>query len=192
MPNWAAATEWLRRERAAATVIGGLILVAVSVVVFSLRRPAPLSFPPSRTAVLIDSGTQTRRITVDAGDAASWRFVSLRHDSTLERPGRLDWDLALRRFHIATNGGPGFAGQGAAGIVDTVSQRVAWLQSSADTTKSGFGKWYNYSFTSHLLKPKPMTYAVRAADGTPYRVLIRSYYCPGPQPGCITLEYRPD
>jgi len=188
----AAAWEWLRRERVAASIIGVLILAAVAVVTISLARPAPLSFTAARNAVLIDSITQTRRLTVDAGDAALWKFVSLRENSVLDHPGPLEWDLALRRFHIAPNGGPGFAGQGAAAVQDSLSKAVTWQLNSADTTKSGFGKWYNYSFTSHLLKPKPLTYAVRAADGTRYRVEIKSYYCPGPQPGCITLEYRPE
>jgi hypothetical protein len=39
--------------------------------------------------------------------------------------------------------------------------------------------------------PKPVTYRVRAADGVLYSVRILSYYCPGAQPGCLTLEYQP-
>ncbi len=187
----AASSEWLRREWVAAVIIGALTLLAVAFVAISLTRPEPLFFPPSANATLTDAATQTRRLTVNAADPAAWRFISLR-TGLVDRPGPLDWDLAIRRFHIATNGGPGFAGQGASGVVDPLDQPPALRQTSADTTESGFGKWYDYGFTSHLLTPKPLTYAVQAADGSRYSVRILSYYCPGPQPGCITIEYRPD
>ncbi len=133
---------------------------------------------------VLDSSTGRKRLTVYATHERTWRFISLRADSMLTTPNRLEWDLAIRRFHIATNGGPGFVGQGAAGIDSmTVTSR--------DTTRSGFGKWYDYGFSSHLLTPKAVTYRVRAADGMLYAVRILSYYCPGAQPGCLTIEYQP-
>jgi hypothetical protein len=183
--------EWVRRERVTVLLVSLLILAAVALVAVSLSRPEPLSFPATTMAVLVDSA-QTRRLTVDASDPVVWRFLSLREGRVITQPARLDWDLALRRFHIATNGGPGFAGAGAAGVIDVMDQPPALQHTSADTTKSGFGKWYDYGFTSHLLTPKPLTYAVLAADGSRYNVRILSYYCPGAQPGCITIEYRAD
>jgi hypothetical protein len=192
MPGRAAAREWLRQEKAAVRIIIGLLVAAGLVVGYSLTRPEPPSYPPTAAALLVDSAAQTRRLTVDASDPVAWRFVSLRHGQLLERPGPLDWDLALRRFHIATNGGPGFAGAGAAGVLTDGQPVPALRHTSADTTESGFGKWYHYSFTSHLLTPKPLTYVVLSADGARHRLRILSYYCPGARPGCITIEYGPE
>jgi hypothetical protein len=172
-----------RREWVTVLILGVIAAAAVAMVAFSLTRPEPLSFTPTNRAVLVDAATGRKRLTIDATHENSWRFVSLRADSALERPDRLDWDLAIRRFHIATNGGTGFAGQGAAGVDSLVA-------TSTDTTRSGFGKWYDYGFTSHLLTPKPVTYRVRAADGMLYTMRILSYYCPRAQPGCLTFEYQ--
>jgi hypothetical protein len=180
-----------RRERAAVLIISGLFIAAALVVAFSLTRPEPLSYTPAAAATPIDAATGTRRFTIDASDPGRWRFVSLREGVVLAAPGPLDWDLAFRRFHIATNGGPGFAGQGAAGI-ESGDSLPTLIQTSRDTTKSGFGKWYDYGFTSHLLTPKSDTYLVVGADGARYRLRILSYYCPGATPGCTTIEYRPE
>ncbi len=159
----------------------------------ALHQPEPLSFTPTQTAqpVIDAPGRPEFRATIDAGAENQWRYFSLRTGTLLERPAALDWDLAFRRFHIATNGGPGFAGQGAAGVIQGNGEATALQQTSADSTKSGFGKWYNYGFSSHLLTPKPLTYVVHAADGQPYTLRILSYYCPGANPGCITIAYAP-
>ena len=55
-------------------------------------------------------------------------------------------------------------------------------------------RWYEYSWTSHLLSPKPKVFAVRTADSRYAVFEILSYYCPGapsrlhdhsvPVPGC--------
>ena len=171
-------------------VIAALAALAIAFVTFSLRRPTPLSYEPTARAVATtDSmGRSVLRATIDASAENRWRFFSLARGELLDAPGPLDWDLAFRRFHIATNGGPGFAGAGAAGIEG--NGRPAELrQTNQDTTESGFGKWYEYGFTSHLLTPKPLAYRVHAADGVAYQLRIVSYYCPGASPGCVTIEY---
>jgi hypothetical protein len=176
--------DFVRREKITSAIILVLIASAVGLVATSLSRPEPLSFPASTQAVTVDSARGRRRLTIDASDETRWRFVSLRRGEVLPQPATLDWDLGFRRFHIATNGGPGFAGSGAAGV-------TRLEQTSADTSKSGFGKWYNYGLTSHLLTPKPVEYLVLGADAARYRLRILSYYCPGATPGCITIEYEP-
>jgi hypothetical protein len=172
-----------------ALVITALVTAAVVYVASALTREEPLSFAPAAAQLVTDSaGGNYYRATINAGAENRWRFFSLRTGQLLEKPAALDWDLAFRRFHIATNGGPSFAGQGAAGSEGS-GQPPALQQTSADTTKYGFGKWYNYGFSSHLLTPKPLTYRVLAADGTAYTLRILSYYCPGATPGCITIAY---
>ena len=172
-----------RREWVTVLILAVIAAAAVAMVAFSITRPEPLSFAPTTRAVVVDSATGRKRLTIDATREQTWQFVSLRADSALTRPDPLGWDLAIRRFHISTNGGTGFAGKGAAGVDSLIA-------TSQDTTRSGFGKWYDYGFTSHLLTPKPVTYRVRAADGMLYSIRILSYYCPGAQPGCLTFEYQ--
>jgi hypothetical protein len=176
--------RFIKQEKVTSAIIGILVLSAIGVVATSLSRPEPPSYALTPQAVAVDETNTRKRMTIDASAELEWRFVSLRSGRLLDRPGPLEWDLAFRRFHIATNGGPGFAGAGAAGV-DTMTQ------TSVDTTKSGFGKWYNYGFSSHLLTPKPVEYRVLAADASEYRLRILSYYCPGAKPGCITIEYHP-
>ena len=178
----------MREHWRLALVSTTLVTAAVVYVAFALAREEPLSYPPTAAQLVTDSTGDYYRATIEAGDENRWRFFSLRTGQLLQKPAALDWDLAFRRFHIATNGGPGFAGQGAAGI-DSGEQPPALQQTSADSTRSGFGKWYNYGFSSHLLTPKPLTYRVLAADGTAYTLRILSYYCPGATPGCITIAY---
>jgi hypothetical protein len=173
-----------RRDWLALAILAVAALAAVVFIAIAMTRPEPPSFAPHAHAVPLDSAGGWKRLTVDASNDRAWRFVSLRTDSVLDRPARLDWDIAVRRFNIATNGGGGFAGQGAAGV-DSL------IVTSSDTARSGFGKWYDYSFTSHLLTPRQLTYRVRAADGTLYSLRILSYYCPGAQPGCLTIAYQP-
>ena len=179
----------MREHWRLALVITTLVTAAVVYVASALTREEPLSFAPTGAQLVTDSaGRSEYRATINAGAENRWRFFSLRTGQVVDKPAALDWDLAFRRFHIATNGGPGFAGQGAAGI-ERPDQPPTLQQTSADSTKSGFGKWYNYGFSSHLLTPKPLSYRVLAADGSAYTLRILSYYCPGATPGCITIAY---
>ena len=50
-------------------------------------------------------------------------------------------------------------------------------------------QWYDYSWTSHVLKPKPKVFAVRTADGRYGMFEILSYYCAAAQAGCTTIRY---
>lgn len=49
--------------------------------------------------------------------------------------------------------------------------------------------WYDYSYPSHLLTPKPRVYAARTADGRRAPVQFVGSYCPGALPGCVTFPY---
>jgi len=57
------------------------------------------------------------------------------------------------------------------------------------STNDAIGRWYRYSWTSHLLTALPRTYAVRTAGGEAVKLRFVSYYCPGATPGCVTFEY---
>ena len=52
-----------------------------------------------------------------------------------------------------------------------------WISSFAtarDSTSAAFDDWYDYSLTSHLLLPRPRTYAIRTADGRLQREGIKT------------------
>lgn len=169
-------------------------------VVVSLRRPPveertptpPNRAPVGRTLV------GPRMYTLDASDTERWRFFDFSRGSVVESPGPTGWDLAFRRFHVVANGGDGFAGRGGIrdlGAVpfDSVATVPAtgYVESEVgtDTTNAATGEWYDYSFTSHLLRPRPRTYGVRTADGRYAKIRMVSYYCPGATPGCPSFRY---
>ena len=52
------------------------------------------------------------------------------------------------------------------------------------------GEWHRYDFFSHLLIPRERGYRVTLEDGRSARLRFLSYYCPGPEAGCVTFRYR--
>lgn len=58
-----------------------------------------------------------------------------------------------------------------------------------DVSNPATARWYEYSWTSHVLSPKPNVFAVRTADGRYAVFQILSYYCPAAQAGCTTIRY---
>ncbi|HEX7052067.1 MAG TPA: HmuY family protein [Longimicrobiales bacterium] len=194
-------TRPVGRGTAVGTVLAAAILLTAAVlVVFSLRRPEPPTYAPTPPAP-VEVGEQ--RVgpvvyAVDATDSDRWRYFDFSRGSVVERPRPLEWDLAFRRFHVIANGGAGFPGAG--GVLDMGAVPFDSVRSvpahgylgtevDPDSINPGFGKWYDYGFTTHLLTPKGHVYAVRTADGRFAKLEILSYYCPGAQPGCITFRY---
>lgn len=191
-------TRWQR------FVVGGVALIlaaaAVIMVVFSLQRPSVQEYLPTaaRPAPVGDSVIGPTIYTVDASSSSEWIFFDFSRRAVVEDPAPAEWDLAFQRFYIVANGGEGFAGRG--GLQDLgavpfdsveVAPREGYVASEArrDTTNAATAEWYDYSFTSHLLTPRPRTYAVRTADGRYGKLEIVGYYCPGARPGCLTFRY---
>lgn len=181
-------------------LVGAIVLVAVSLVLGTLGRPEPPTWPPTRPAPREVGGARVGPVlyTVDASDGSHWRFFDFSRGSVVEDPGPLEWDLAFRRNEIAVNGGPGFEGRGGARRIAGTSldslgalPEDGYLLASAsrDSANPTFDDWYDYSFTSHLLTPRPHAYAVRTADGRYAAMEILGYYCPGARSGCVTFRY---
>lgn len=182
-------------------LLGGVFLLSVAwMVVVSLRNPTPPTYPPfagGDTAVADSGGTL--RVTLDARDPDRWVSVDL--DSGRVRHGRPPgWDLAARRFHVVSNGGEGLPGDAAAaparrpGLdVPAAPPEGGWAVTERDEDgELGhplFAGWYDYDFFSHLLTPRPRTYAVRTTGGRTAKIRFLSYYCPGPDAGCVTVRY---
>jgi hypothetical protein len=81
------------------------------------------------------------------------------------------------------------------GIVpfDSVARvpEVGYLANSPRPWESNpaVGKWYDYSFISHLLTSRRHVYAVRTAPGRYAKVELLNYYCKGVGTACITFRY---
>ena len=191
----------LRPTPAATVIIGFLIVAAVIFVVASLRRSTPLTWFPVSVADPQEVGDRLVGpfvFTVDGrGDTPTYFDFST--GSVVESPDPLGWDLAFQRFRILANGGPDFAGQG--GILDlgiTSLDSLTTVPTSGyavntpgpDVSNAATAQWYEYSWTSHILSPKPNVFAVRTADRGYAVFQILSYYCPAAQAGCTTIRYR--
>lgn len=189
------------RQRRIVVAVTVLVLAgAAALVGTSLRRPAISEFAPSPVEARPAGDTLVgpRTYTVDASDPDRWRFFSFRRGTVVEDPSPGEWDLAFRRFHVVANGGEEFAGEG--GIADLgevpfdsvlVVPAEGYVPSEAgrDTTNAATEGWYDYSFTSHVLRSSGRTYAVRTADGRYAKLRMVGYYCPEARPGCPTFEY---
>ena len=191
----------LRPPKAAIVIIGFLVIAAVIFVASSLRQSAPLTFYPVSVVDPQEVGEQLvgpSVFTVD-GRVDDFAYFDFSSGSVVESPGPLGWDLAFQRFTILANGGPNFAGQG--GILDlgitsldsvtTVPTNGYEVNSSGrDVSNAATARWYENSWTSHVLSPKLNVFAVRTADSRYAVFQILSYYCPAAQAGCTTIRYR--
>lgn len=185
--------------RGALVAVGALALVVVVLVGLSLRRPELPEFAPTAAGAPPPEGPGPHAVTVDATSPDVWKYVDLARGSVADDPAS-GWDLAFRRFEVRINGGAGSTGRGGAidlGAVplDSVSSLPAdgyrgMEAAGRDTTNAVLDHWYAYSYTTHVLTPKDRTLAVMTRDGRRAAVRFVSYYCPGAQPGCVTVRYR--
>ena len=184
-------------NRTTAIVIGAMVVIAAGLVISTLRAPDVGTYAPTRAeprdagAALVGPVLHT----VDATAADRWQHFSFRLGAVVDEAGG-DWDLAFRRYQIIANGGAGFRGRGGLrdlGPVafDTVKTVPAdgYVENETRERNSAIASWYDYGFFSHVLRPKPHVWAVRTANGRYAKLTLVSYYCPGSQPGCVTLRY---
>ncbi len=181
-------------------LIGALVVVAVIFVASSLRGPELEWYPVSAANPEEAGDTLIGPLVYTAdGRGEEWAFFDFSSGSVVLDPHPLGWDLAFRRFTVMANGGDGFLGKGGVRDLGPVSfdsvVRVPATgytpnRAGGDSATDATARWYDYSWTSHVLRPKPKVFAVRAADGRYAIVQILSYYCPGAQAGCLTVRYR--
>lgn len=168
------------------------LLLVASLVMGSLRSPELPPYTPTAAAPaqVGDSLLGPALYTVDASDNAAWRHFDFGMNSLVAEGD--DWDIGFHRNHVIA--GPG------AGMVDL---GVVPFDSVAEAPDGGYrangpakgesnpavGKWYDYSFISHLLTPRGHVYAVRTADGRYAKVELVNYYCMGVGAACITFRY---
>jgi hypothetical protein len=127
--------------------------------------------------------------TVEASAPEAWKRFDFSRAAMVESGG---WDIALRRTHVAAGEGVWLADLGPVpfdSVVQVPAGGYIVAAATADTSHPAIGKWYEYSYLSHLLTSKRHVYAVRTADGRYAKFEILSYYCAGVGTACITFRY---
>lgn len=179
-------------------LLAAFVLLLASLIMAALRRPAPAGHAVTlaNPVEVGDSLVGPAVVTIDATADDRWSFFDFSRNSVVANPGPLGWDLAVRRFHVIANGGPGFAGRG--GIADlgplafesvVAVPDTGYRDTAPDSTNPAIRRWYRYSWVSHLLSPSGHVYAVRTADEKYAKIEILSYYCGGARAGCLTFRY---
>jgi hypothetical protein len=181
-----------RRHAAAAPLpllagFGVFVAVLACLVAVSLARRHAPTFAPSpvervRPAQWARAGDT---LTLDATRADAWTYASLARGRALAPPDTAAWDVAVQRYRVRAAGE--VTDLGAAPF-----ERAGPGDAPAGAPRRELGRWYRYSFVTHLLEPSAHTYLVRGGDGQRWRVQVVSYYCPGVRAGCLTLRYAPD
>lgn len=179
---------------------GLFLLVMGGILVASMIRTDPPSFAP--TTMQPRDATErfvVDTVTIDARDGASWVFFDFDVGAPVDESQIDEWDLAINRFHLVTNGGSGYFGHGGAIAVRAPWDSVLVAPTDGYTVTEGkledgaitpaLERWYDYSFFAHTLNPKDETYLVRTAEGRYAKFRILSYYCPQATPGCLTMAY---
>ena len=145
------------------------------------------------------------RYTLDATSQTDWVFFDFEEgnvvDSDFASPG---WDVAFRRTKVLTNSGvTNASGPGGAFDLGEVPLETAGPPASVtfavdvlggedddEPENPALGRWYSYSFISHIVSVKPNTYLVRTGGSRDAFVQFDSYYCEDEESGCITFRYR--
>lgn len=180
-------------------------LFVVVLVVSSLARPQVDEFAPSliQPVEIGDRSVGARLYTVDATAHDRWVYFDFSRGSTVDvaTPRSLEWDLAFQRHRVISNGGETNR-VGAAAVADLGRAAIesavtipddGWVtdERPGDTSRNRLlEEWYDYSWTSHILRPAPRLYAIRTADGRYATLRFVGYYCPGGRPGCVSFVYR--
>jgi len=165
--------------------------------------------------VVADAGDNgVRSATIDAHVEEPWIYLDLDSgsevDATLAESddGAEAWDLGFRRFHIKLNGGFSGPGQGAAALLpdadfDALAElpaEAAFLEDADDHNDNGVPDyvmstgdtaWFDYSVTTHVLTPKALVYAVRAADGAVFKFEMLAYYNDAGNGGYPSFRWSP-
>ena len=177
------------------------LAVLAYILASSFARPEMVAYAPSPVEPRsVGDSLITETYTIDARDPEVWVFFDLSAASTVRDPNPRGWDLAVRRHRLVVNGGPRFAGfAGVQEAADMVWEQVreappdgyVMTQGSLDSepTNAALEDWYRYSFLAHTLESRGHTHLIRTAEGRYAKFRILSYYCPGPEAGCLTIQF---
>jgi HmuY protein len=175
-----------------ATLIGFAAFLGVLVVQSVAPKRVQVFAPAARDATVpapVAGAIDT--VTLDARDEDRWRFFDLDRGMPQLSPDTAGWDLAVRRFRIIV-AGDGVADLGATpfdSVAAAPSEGFVRTDFARDTGNAALAHWYRYSFLSHVLRPGGHVYVTHTDAGRYAKIEILSYYCPGPDAGCLTFRY---
>lgn len=171
---------------------GAFLLLVAALVMGSLSTPDLPPYAPTTPApaTVGDSLVGPALYTVDASGGDEWQRFDFGVNSLVT--GGESWDVAFHRNHVIA--GPG------AGIMDLGTVPFDSLREAPDAgyrpngpaqweSNPAVGKWYEYSFISHLLTSRGHVYAVRTRDGHYAKLEFLNYYCVGVGAACVTFRY---
>ncbi|HJL14323.1 MAG TPA: HmuY family protein [Sandaracinaceae bacterium LLY-WYZ-13_1] len=156
--------------------------------------PPPSALPDAGPAGPVDAGVEMdagedplpeHAIEVNAGDGASWTYLSLTDGvvSPSDPDTSTDWDVAFRRTEVRTNSGTSGAGLGGARVdasglaFDDITEATTLGYAVDEVIDSGrpgaeptstspvLGDWYDYDPVTHSVSPSDLTFLVRTATG---------------------------
>lgn len=167
------------------------LLLMASLVIGSLASP---EFPPyvpttPAPALIGDSLVGPAVYTIDASRPDRWQRFAFTRNALVDSGA---WDLAFRRTHVVAGPGVGLRDLGRVpfdSLGDLPAGGYLVVAVAGDTSHPAIGKWYEYNYLTHLLRPKGHVYAVRTADGRYAKLEILSYYCAVVGTGCVTFRY---
>jgi hypothetical protein len=183
-------------------VLGAFLAATAGIVGASLIRPEVPVFEPGarRERPAPDGLAGPDTVTLDARSGEGWVGIDLATRAVGDVRGMpASWDLAAQRHRLIVNGGEGFLGEAGALATSAAFGTLARAPASGyapsrvtpggDSVHAVLEDWYSYHFLSHLLEPAKGSYVVRTSRGEYAKVRVLVYYCPGVEPGCVTLEF---
>jgi hypothetical protein len=132
----------------------------------------------------------TFQITIDASDLNRWVPLNLGAGriATKKEPA----DLTFRRYIAQAPGGALDLGAVDLNQAQLVG-KAHWVKDKivdGELQNEALTGWYNYSYWTHLLRPKGRTYAVKLSSGSVAYFTFVSYYCKPEGSGCLTIRYK--
>lgn len=196
-----------------------LVVGVVGIFLWGSFQPKPQGFAPVDQAQMVGVSPafavaieeaepvsiEIIRYTLDATSMESWVLFNFTEGRVvggdLSTPG---WDLAFRRTKLLTNSGvtnpsgPGGAADLGEIPLDDVILPVSVVfdvdvlggEDEDEPENPAVGRWYSYSFITHIVTPKPNTYLVQTGEDLDALVQFDSYYCEDEESGCVTFRYR--
>jgi len=167
-----------------------------------------------------DLGGGVTETLVDATDVEAWVAIDLDAagvELDVDLESDTDWDLAIQRYHVRTNGGASGPGTVRVAVLEGVTlaeveraPNAGWRQDQPpadteipdevpmgeepppNTVISGESDpWYDYDPTTHELTPKARVYVIESSAGQYFALAMVDYYSPETaEAGWPTFEWK--
>jgi hypothetical protein len=191
-----------------------LIVAALSAACGSSIEPKSETSQQDDAASESDAGTEPldealHEIEVDASSMTDFRYVDLESARVVnvKTPATSpSWDLGLRRFAIALNGGVSGSGgvevsvvkdQPFAQVEDVPATFVTDVADGSDDDEdpdyvmsTGDTGWYDYNPSDHTLAPRAHVYIVKTVEQNVFKLEVLGYYNAAGSAGHMTLRFQ--